>query len=30
VNGVYKGKIEVHRALLDAVLREKPQIDEDD
>ena len=26
----YKGKIEVHRALLDAVLREKPQIDEDD
>ena len=26
----YKGKIEVHRSLLDAVLREKPQIDEDD
>ena len=24
----YKGKIEVHRSLLDAVLREKPQIDE--
>jgi CRP/FNR family cyclic AMP-dependent transcriptional regulator len=26
----YKGSIEVHRSLLDAVLREKPQIDEDD
>jgi len=26
----YNGKIEVHRSLLDAVLREKPQIDEDD
>jgi CRP-like cAMP-binding protein len=26
----YKGKIEVRRSLLDAVLREKPQIDEDD
>jgi len=26
----YKGKIEVHRSLLDAVLRDKPQIDEDD
>src|ERR1700690_2573428 len=26
---VYKGKIEVHRSLLDAVLREKPQIDEE-
>ena len=25
----YNGKIEVHRSLLDAVLREKPQIDED-
>jgi CRP/FNR family cyclic AMP-dependent transcriptional regulator len=26
----YNGKIEVHRALLDAVLHEKPHIDEDD
>jgi len=26
----YDGKIEVHRSLLDAVLREKPQIDEDE
>ena len=26
----YNGKIEVHRSLLDAVLREKPQIDEDE
>ena len=26
----YNGKIEVHPSLLDAVLREKPQIDEDD
>jgi CRP/FNR family cyclic AMP-dependent transcriptional regulator len=26
----YRGKIEVHRSLLDAVLRDKPQIDEDD
>jgi CRP-like cAMP-binding protein len=26
----YNGKIEVHRSLLDAVLREKPHIDEDD
>lgn len=26
----YNGKIEVHRSLLDAVLREQPQIDEDD
>jgi CRP/FNR family cyclic AMP-dependent transcriptional regulator len=26
----YNGKIEVHRSLLDAVLREKPEIDEDD
>ena len=26
----YKGTIDVHRSLLDAVLREKPQIDEDD
>jgi CRP-like cAMP-binding protein len=26
----YNGKIEVHRSLLDAVLHEKPQIDEDD
>ena len=26
----YKGTIEVRRSLLDAVLREKPQIDEDD
>jgi CRP/FNR family transcriptional regulator, cyclic AMP receptor protein len=26
----YNGKIQVHRSLLDAVLREKPQIDEDD
>jgi CRP/FNR family cyclic AMP-dependent transcriptional regulator len=26
----YNGKIEVHRALLDAVLQEKPQIDEDE
>jgi len=25
----YNGKIEVHRSLLDAVLREKPQIDQD-
>jgi hypothetical protein len=25
----YNGKIEVRRSLLDAVLREKPQIDED-
>jgi CRP/FNR family cyclic AMP-dependent transcriptional regulator len=25
----YNGKIEVHRSLLDAVLREKPHIDED-
>ena len=25
----YNGKIEVHRSLLDAVLREKPQIDEE-
>jgi CRP-like cAMP-binding protein len=26
----YNGKIEVHRSLLEAVLREKPQIDEDE
>jgi CRP-like cAMP-binding protein len=26
----YNGKIEVHRSLLDAVLHEKPQIDEDE
>ncbi len=26
----YNGKIEVHRSLLDAVLRDKPQIDEDE
>ncbi len=25
----YNGKIEVHRSLLDAVLRENPQIDEE-
>jgi len=25
----YNGEIEVHRSLLDAVLREKPQIDEE-
>jgi CRP/FNR family transcriptional regulator, cyclic AMP receptor protein len=25
----YNGEIEVHRSLLDAVLREKPHIDED-
>ena len=26
----YNGKIEVHRSLLDAVLHEKPQIDDDE
>jgi len=26
----YNGKIEVHRSLLDAVLRDKPQIREDE
>jgi CRP/FNR family transcriptional regulator, cyclic AMP receptor protein len=26
----YNGKIEVHRSLLDAVLRDKPQIQEDE
>jgi CRP/FNR family cyclic AMP-dependent transcriptional regulator len=26
----YNGKIEVHRSLLDAVLRDKPQIKEDE